>query len=274
MASRVDLHTHTTVSDGTLDPAELFEKAAQLGVETLAVTDHDSTAGGQAIQTLADRHPTVRLIPAIEMSAEGELACHLLGYFIDPSSRELQARLEAFRRQRLERMRAMVAKLQTLGVSIALERVLALAKGDSIGRPHLADALMEKKVVKSRQEAFDRFLKKDGPAYVPSEAPTAPETIEIIRRAGGIPVLAHPSYHTPEALIQRLAGHGLMGVEAYYPEHGRALTQRYLDLAKSYGLVATGGSDFHGPRTGRPALACVEVPETVIKDLEKARYRV
>jgi len=274
MASRVDLHTHTTASDGTLTPAELFDQAAAIGIRFLAISDHDSTAGCQAAQALQGRAPELRVIPAIEMNAEGPWACHLLGYFIDIQSPELQRALARCRERRLERVRAMTQKLQALGVGVEFDRVAALARGGSLGRPHVADALMEKGVVKTRQEAFDRFLKKDGPAYVGGDSPTAPESIQIIRRAGGIPVLAHPSYDGSSSLIESLVGVGLMGIEAYYPEHGRSLTQHYVDLARRCGLVATGGSDFHGPRTGRAALGSVAVPESVINDLENARKKI
>jgi predicted metal-dependent phosphoesterase TrpH len=240
----------------------------------LAITDHDSTAGYEAVLPLQKQAPQLRLIPAIEMSAEGELGCHLLGYFIDPAQASFQAELVAYRAQRVVRVRAMAEKLKTLGFSLDFERVLALAQGGSLGRPHLADALVELGAVKSRQEAFDRFLKKNGPAYIAGETPTAGEVIRLIRSAGGIPVLAHPSYYTSDSLIKQLVELGLEGLEAYYPEHSRALIGRYRELAAAYRLVMTGGSDFHGPRTGRTELACVDVPEEVVTELEAARTRL
>jgi predicted metal-dependent phosphoesterase TrpH len=274
MASRVDLHTHTTASDGTLPPLELFDKAAAIGVRILAVTDHDSTEGYRVIAAEQSRHPDIRLIPAIEMSAEGECACHLLGYFIRPDDTTFQNRLEGYRLKRIERIRAMANKLSTLGAPIDFDRVLELAQGGSVGRPHLADALREKGYVRSRQEAFDRFLKKHGPAYVATETPTAEETIRVIREAGGVPVLAHPSYYTSDELIEKLVGLGLMGIEAYYPEHSRSLIEHYKELASRWNLVLTGGSDFHGPRTGRSQLACAAVPEEAVSALEAARERI
>lgn len=274
MASRVDLHTHTTASDGTLSPSQLFDKAAELGIDVLAVTDHDSTAGYQALRAIRDRHPDVELIPGIEVSAEGEWPCHLLGYFVSPEADGFQEELAQYRRWRQSRMAAMVRKLNALGVVVEMERVLAIAAGGTVGRPHLADAMIEKGYVKTRQQAFDRFLKRDGPAFVPGDGPRAPECIQLIRSAGGIPVLAHPSYYTSPDLLQKLVGAGLMGIEVYYPEHSRSLIQRYLDLAKTYQLVATGGSDFHGPRTGRPSMGSVAVPETVIQNLEQAKARL
>jgi predicted metal-dependent phosphoesterase TrpH len=274
MPSRVDLHTHTTASDGTLEPAALLEKAAELSVRFLGIADHDSTAGYEAVLPLASKFPGVELIPAIEINAEGEGACHLLGYYVDFKSPAFQKELAAYREARHLRVRAMIDKLGSLGIAIDYERVRALAQGGSIGRPHIADALIEKGVVTSRQKAFDRFLKKDGPAYVPGESPSAGEAIRLIRSAGGIPVLAHPWYYTNDDLIGGLVAQGLMGIEVYYPEHSRALVKRYLEFAQTYKLVATGGSDFHGPRTGRTALACVDVPESAVEDLKKAKNRV
>ena len=131
----------------------------------------------------------------------------------------------------------MVRKINDLGFAIDYARVVALASGGSVGRPHLADALMEKGIVKSRQEAFDRFLKRDGPAYVPSEGPTAAETIALIRSAGGVPVLAHPSYYTSPEFLKPLVDLGLAGLEAYYPDHSRSLVQRYLELARATGWL-------------------------------------
>ncbi len=274
MASRVDLHTHTSASDGTLTPEELFAKALELQIRFLAISDHDSTAGYTAVLPVARSHPEIRLIPAIELNAEGEFACHLLGYFINPSAEALQNQLAAYRAERVIRIRAMSKKLGDLGAPIEFDRVLALARGGSLGRPHLADALMEIGFVKSRQEAFDRFLKKGGTAYIAGESPSAKEAIELIRSAGGIPVLAHPSYYTSPELLQGLIRQGIMGIEAYYPEHSRGLIQHYRDVALEHHLVLTGGSDFHGPRTGRAALASVEVPEEVIEALEKCRDKV
>jgi predicted metal-dependent phosphoesterase TrpH len=271
--SRVDLHTHTTASDGTLDPPALLQKASELGIAYLGIADHDSTAGYEAVLPLQEQFPSVQLVPSIEINAEGTLACHLLGYFLDIKNAPLQKQLALYRQMRLERARAMIQKLQTMGISLEFDRVLALAKGGSVGRPHLADALIEKGVVRTRKQAFERFLKKDGAAYVPGNAPSAAEAIQLIRGAGGVPVLAHPCFYTSESLIEQLVNEGLMGIEIYYPEHSRSLIKRYLEIVEHFGLVATGGSDFHGPRTGRTALGCVDVPESVIEHLKTAQTR-
>lgn len=271
MPSRIDLHTHTTASDGTLTPAELLQEAQKLSVKVLAISDHDSTAGYQAALSANSSLPSVRLIPAIEINAGGPLACHLLGYFVDIENKTFQDGLALYRRLRVSRLQTMTQKLNALGLSIDFQRVLEIAKGGTLGRPHLADALREKGYVRSRQEAFNKYLGKYGPAYIPTDIPSAKEAVDLIRGAGGVPVLAHPSYYTSDSLLKTLVDWGVRGLEAYYPDHSRALTRRFLDLAEHYHLAATGGSDFHGPRTGRAALACVEVPESVIDNLEKAR---
>jgi predicted metal-dependent phosphoesterase TrpH len=274
MPSRVDLHTHTTASDGTLTPPELFQKALELGVQVLAISDHDSTAGYEAVLPLTSQHPEIRLLPAIELNAEGPLACHLLGYFIDIHDAAFQRRLAEYRTLRVERIRKMAQKLNDLGVPVDFNRVMEMARGGAVGRPHLADALMEKGLVKSRQEAFDRYLKKGGTAYFSGDSPTAEEGIQLIRSVKGIPVLAHPSYYTSPELLEKLVAAGLMGIEAYYPEHSRGLIEHYKAFAEERHLLLTGGSDFHGPRTGRAALAGVHVPDSVVESLEKARDKV
>src|SRR5579872_432216 len=234
MPSRVDLHTHTTASDGTLTPPELFQQALELGVQVLAISDHDSTAGYQAVLPLTSQHSEIRLIPAIELNGEGSHACHLLGYFIDVQNAAFQRQLADYRVLRTERVRSMAQKLCELGVPVDFKRVQEIARGGALGRPHLADALIEKGIVRSRQEAFDRFLKKGGSAYIAGQSPTAQEGIELIRSAGGIPVLAHPSYYTSPELLEGLVAAGLMGIEAYYPDHSRSLIEHYKDLAQKH----------------------------------------
>jgi predicted metal-dependent phosphoesterase TrpH len=248
----------------------LFAVALELKIRVLSITDHDSLEGYKATKALQAAHPEIRVIPGIEMSAEGKIYCHLLGYFIDVNSPSFQDRLLELRRQRLDRIAAMVKKINEMGIAITYERVVALASGGSVGRPHMADALIEKGIVKTRQEAFDRFLKRDGPAYVQSTGPSAEETIDLIRSAGGVPVLAHPSYYTSAELLKPLVDIGLKGIEVYYPDHSRSLIQRYLEMAKTFDLVVTGGSDFHGPRTQRASLASVNVPESVVDALVRA----
>jgi len=273
LKGRIDLHTHTNASDGTLAPEELLQRAFDHQIAVLSITDHDSTEGYTRVAAMAAQRPGFTLIPGIEMSAEGENPCHILGYGIRVNDPVFQSRLEALRVQRIARIQAMVDRLRSLDIPITMALVREQTKGGAMGRPHIADALIALKVVKKRQEAFDRFLKRDGIAYVETPTPTAQETLALIRDAGGISVLAHPSRDTSENLIKRLVEWGLMGIEAYYPEHSRSLIEHYRALAAQYGLITTGGSDYHGPRTGRPRLACVDVPSDALEILQN-RLRV
>ncbi len=248
-----DLHTHTTISDGILSPKELVDQAAAAGVAYLAITDHDSTDGLVEAERAAAAHPGLTLIPGIEISTDvpdGE--AHMLGYLLDTGNTELQETLASFRDDRVDRARRMVENLARLGVPVAWGRVQQIAGDGAIGRPHIAQALMEADHVPSLRDAFDRYISNDGPAYAGRRKMAPEEAIRLIRAFGGLPVLAHPA-ETPglEDMLPSLAKAGLAGIEVYYglyPTDERAAYQR---LADAHGLLATGGSDYHGP--GRAA---------------------
>lgn len=248
---RIDLHLHSTASDGTLSPAALVRAAAAAGLDIIALTDHD-TAGGVAEAQAVAAPPIV--IPGIEVSsthAGAEL--HFLGYFIDPG----HPALERFARQavarRRDRMEGMVRRLEALGISIDIDEVLAAAGGESaaLGRPHLARALVQRGYVSSFAEAFDRYLADGGPAFLPTELLTPREAIELIHDLGGIAVWAHPPVDAVEPDLPHLVRWGLDGVECYRPRYSEADTRRLLDAAHVHGLVTTGGSDWHGGWHGR-----------------------
>ena len=248
-----DLHTHTTISDGILSPAELVNQATAAGVAYLAITDHDSTDGLAEAKRAAAAHPGLTLIPGIEISTDvpdGE--AHMLGYLLDTENADLQATLASFRDDRVDRARRMVENLARLGVPVAWERVQQIAGDGAIGRPHIAQALMEADHVPSIRDAFDRYISNDGPAYAGRRKMAPEEAIKLIRSYGGLPVLAHPA-ETPglEGMLPSMVEAGLAGIEVYYglyPTEERAAYQR---LADTNGLLATGGSDYHGP--GRAA---------------------
>ena len=243
---KLDLHTHTTASDGRLAPAALVDLARQVGVTTLAVTDHDTTDG------LADARASapaagVEIITGIEFGCElphGEV--HMLGYLFDAAHPALRARLAWLREGRVERGREMVAKLNALGLPIRWERVQAIAAGGSIGRPHVAQALIEGGFIADTNEAFSRYLAWGGPAYVPRRRLTPLDVIALIHEAGGVVSLAHPA-HIPdlEALLAPLAEAGLAGLETYYGEYDAPTVTRLAALATRFNLVPTGGSDYH-----------------------------
>ncbi len=248
-----DLHTHSTASDGLLSPTELVHQAAAAGITYFALTDHDSTDGLAEAQQAAALYPDLTLIPGIELSsdiAEGE--AHILGYFLDFQSPELQATLASFRDDRLDRAMRMVENLGRLGVPVSWERVVEIAGDGAIGRPHIAQALMEADHVASIREAFDRYISNDGPAYAGRRKMLPEEAIDLIRQYGGVAALAHPK-ETPkvESLLPGWVEAGLSGMEVYYGLYPDDLRAHLKSLADQHGLLALGGSDYHGP--GRAA---------------------
>ncbi|MGH2368115.1 MAG: PHP domain-containing protein [Chloroflexota bacterium] len=248
--SRVDLHLHTTASDGTLSPAEVVALALERGLRVIALTDHDSTGGVDAALEAA-RGTGLEVIPGVEINTDvpsGEL--HILGYYLDHHDAGFQDRLSRQRASRLGRGEGMVQRLRDLGLDIRWERVQELAgvaAGGAVGRPHIARALQEKGYVASVQEAFDTYIGNDGPAYVPREKLEPAEAVPIIRRAGGLPVLAHPA-EIPDfdTFVPALIAGGLAGLECYYGTYPPDVVARLVERAHALGLVPTGGSDFHG----------------------------
>lgn len=271
----VELHCHTTASDGTLTPAELVGMAVRKGLEALAITDHDTTAAyAPAVQ--AARGFRLEIIPALEINAErGGLDVHVLGYFLDPSSEPLQRALARLRESRLQRARLMAERLGELGVPVRYERVLEIARGDSVGRPHVARAMVEAGHVPDMAAAFDRFLAVGKPGYVPRRNLSPEDAIQLIREASGVPVLAHPGLIGDDSIVPDLVRAGLGGIEAHYPQHPLPLRQHYVDLAARHGLLVTGGSDYHGPESRhRVDLGAVPLPPDTVGRLREAAGRV
>ena len=248
----VDLHLHTTASDGILSPAEIVRYAKAKGLQAIAITDHDTIEGCE--EGLSEgKKIGFEVIPGIEVSAEySPGSMHLLGFFLDIHHPFLNERLGYLQRARAERNPKMVAKLNQLGIEVTYEEVLKASGGGQVGRPHFANVLLEKKYVRNFQEAFDRFLKKGAPAYVDKFRFTSKEALHFINEAQGIAVLAHPNtlgmsrYSELERLIVQLVEEGLKGIEVYYPEHSAAEVAQYKTLADRYGLLLTGGTDYHG----------------------------
>lgn len=280
--SRLDLHLHTTHSDGSLAPAEVVALAHKAGVSSLAITDHDiTTAIPEA--TEAGLALGVEVIPGIEISSLlGESELHVLGYFLDWQDTRLCERLATARDSRHRRNPLIVAKLQALGIDISYEEVKAVAGSDSVGRPHIARVLMDKGVVQSAKEAFDRFLANGKPAYVARELPSPAEAIRWIKEAKGLAVLAHPTWIKPidgvlGPLVGRLKADGLDGIEVHYSTHTPRQTREYLALAKQLGLLVTGGSDFHG--VTKPDIevgigkGSLHVPSALLSKLKQAAGR-
>ena len=250
---RIDLHTHTNHSDGTFTPLELVGLASQRGLEVVAITDHDTTDGIEEA-TGAGREFGVDVVPGVEFSAEHQgTSVHVLCYWMDREDEGLQAELVRLRSERFLRGEVMVEKLRSLGYPVSFERVREIAGNGNIVRPHVAQALVEAGVVADEEEAFDRLIGDDGPAYVPKHALAPLEALELVRRAAGACVLAHPGMWSaeapvPEDLIDAMAEAGMAGLEADHSDHTPEQREHYRDLAKRLGLVVTGGSDCHGTR--------------------------
>jgi predicted metal-dependent phosphoesterase TrpH len=248
----VDLHSHTTASDGTLSASELVREAARRGVRVLAVTDHDSTEGLAEAMAEASLHPPLTIVPGLEINCDvegGEV--HVLGYYVDYEAEWFREFLREQRAERVARVHRLAARLGELGMPIDPAEVFALVKEGSAGRPHVARVMIRHGYVKSIPEAFDKYLHSGGPASVPRRRLTPVQAVEIIRRARGVPVFAHPGLADKDAMIPELVAAGLMGIECYYSEHSAAQTAAYVGICRERGLLATGGSDYHGPRTGR-----------------------
>jgi predicted metal-dependent phosphoesterase TrpH len=263
MAGGVDLHTHTIASDGMLTPRELVAEAARRGVRVLAVTDHDSTDGlAEAIET-ARRYPPLTIVPGIEINCDVEGAeIHILGYYMDYEAAWFQDFCRAQREERRARVRRTAERLAALGMPIDVERVFALVQEGSAGRPHVARVMIERGYVKSVREAFDKYLAAGKPAHVPRKKLTPEDAVRLLRKAGGVPVFAHPGLAGRDELIPSL------GIECYYSEHSPAQRGAYLDLCREHGLIATGGSDFHGPQVRAAMLGNPTVPLAVWEALQ------
>ena len=246
--SKVDLHLHSSVSDGVLSPAEVVTKAAELGVTVISLTDHDNVDGITPALKAAEDYPSLTLIPGLEVStdtATGEV--HVLGYYIDQSNPGLLASLKKLRDSRLERAQKMIAKLSGMGMPIEWERVKELSGNGSVGRPHIARALLEKGYIGTLKEAFSKYIGFGGPAYVSREKMTPAEAIELITRADGLAVLAHPlGIPDLDTLLKTLVKAGLTGIEVYYKDYPDEDRERLAKMAEKHGLITTGGTDYHG----------------------------
>jgi predicted metal-dependent phosphoesterase TrpH len=270
--ARFDLHTHSTRSDGTLEPAAVVDLAVERGLEGVALTDHDTTEGlAEAAMSAAGR---INFVPGIEFSAEYEGASlHVLAYWIDPSDASLREELKRLTDTRFRRGELIVEKLQELGYPIAFDRVRVLAGDELIARPHVAQAMVEAGIVATEKEAFDRFISDDGPAYVPKHALHPADALRLIRAAGGACVLAHPgmwkgSGAVPDALIEEMAAGGMAGLEVDHPDHDEAQRARYRSMAERLDLVPTGASDCHGDRYGF-RLGVETTPADLVAELER-----
>jgi predicted metal-dependent phosphoesterase TrpH len=268
---RVDLHLHTTASDGRLSPTALVQLARARKIDIMAITDHDTTGG--IAEALAAANGSPLLIPGIELSTAYDAEdADLLGYFINPADADLQTRLAALREGRVERARGMIERLADLGAPVDMQRVLAFAAGGTVGRPHIARALIEAGHVEGIGEAFERYLANGAPAYLSGDKLSPPEAIDLIHSAGGVAVLAHPALVDGyAALVERLVPAGLDGVEVAHPQNPNPVRANLRALARKYDLVMTGGSDFHRPEAD--SLGSVTPPPGCVPALRERMER-
>lgn len=242
-----DLHVHTTASDGTRTPQETVVEAQRAGLSAVGIADHDTIQGiGPALA--ASQGTDVIVVPAVEINTDfGQNEVHVLGYYIDHASPALNEHLERLRNGRLERGRKIVEKLNEAGINITMERVEEISGGGAVGRPHIAKAIVEAGYVGSMGSAFGKYLIRGTPTYVPRYRLTPLQAVEIIKEAGGVPVLAHPGTYKHDELIPELVSEGLKGIEVYHTDHSAMQSRHYMRIAKRYDLIPTGGSDSHGP---------------------------
>lgn len=266
-----DLHLHTHFSDGTFSPEELAGHGARLGFAAMALTDHDSVEGCERMGA-ACAAAGIEFIPGTELTAElDDTELHLLGYFLDTHNEKLLTEIAKFQTVRQQRIHQMVARINDMGVPLAAEAVFALANCKSPGRPHVARAMIKAGLVKNLDEAFERFLKKGRPAWVPKAKISALEGMELIHQAGGLAVMAHPGLNRTDDIIPALVEAGLDGIECFHTKHSTAMSDRYLEIAGKYHLLVTGGSDCHGFSKNKPLIGGVKLP---YEDVEKMKAKV
>lgn len=269
-----DLHVHTTASDGACSSAEIIRLAADIGLEGIAITDHDTTQGLAGADEMA-RAAGITVIPGVELSTDFDgREIHILGYYLNDELEMVQDKLTGMQNSRLKRICRMVERINRLGYKLSVCDVLALSGRGSVGRPHIARAMLEKGHVRTLQEAFQRFIGHGKPAYVPRDKFSPGEAVHFILAAGGIPVMAHPGLSKANSLIAPLAEQGLAGIEVYHPDHSPAAEMKFLQLARDHHLLATGGSDFHGINKSTSfALGCRTVDKQVVAEMAAWRKR-
>ena len=275
-AGSIDLHLHTTASDGAYSPSVLVDRAARAGIRVLSVTDHDTTAALSAAGAAA-RTCGMEFVPGIEITAVWqERDVHVLGYYLDGESAPLQQFLEGQRRDRVRRLREICDRLAALGMPLELPSLQTVTpSGHSLGRPLVADALIAAGYVPDRRAAFDRWIGAGRPAFVPRRGASPLQVVEIIRAAGGVASLAHPGLIGDDRLVEAMVSDGrLPAIEVFHPEHDLPAIERYLALARQFDLVATGGSDYHGEQAdSRRTLGSVSLPAAEFARLEALASR-
>jgi predicted metal-dependent phosphoesterase TrpH len=263
-----DLHLHTNLSDGTFTPEELVDQAKKHALACIALTDHDTVEG--CVRAAAACVPAgIEFIPGTELTAEhDDTEVHLLGYFLDTQNPILLAEISKFQSVRKQRIHEMVSRINELGVPLQVEAVFTLANCESPGRPHVARALVKAGLVRNLDEAFERFLKKGRPAWVPKSKMSARQGVDLIHQAGGLAVMAHPGLNRTDDIIPALVAAGLDGIECFHSKHSTSMSARYVEMAETFDLLVTGGSDCHGFSKIRPLIGSVKIPYELVEKLK------
>jgi predicted metal-dependent phosphoesterase TrpH len=264
-----DLHLHTNFSDGTYTPEELAMEGGRHGLAAMALTDHDTLEGCERMAA-ACAGRGIEFIFGTELTAEHNgHELHLLGYCLDMGNETLLAEVAKFQLVRQNRIREMVARLNQLGMPLQAEAVFAIANCRSPGRPHVARALVQAGLCASLDEAFERFLKVNRPAWVPKFKMSATKAIELIHQAGGVAVMAHPGLNRTDEIIPGMVAAGLDGIECFHSRHSTATAGHYLEIADQYELIVTGGSDCHGMNKGKPLIGSIKLPYQHVEKLKQ-----
>lgn len=267
-----DLHLHTVFSDGTLSCEELVSRAQKAGLSAIAVVDHDTVAGFARAKEAGLKN-NIEVIPGVELTAEHEgLEIHLLGYLLDCGHQPLLKKLESLRKNRVERIYLISDRLKKkMDVTLEPDDVFSIAGNGTVGRLHVARAMVNTGLANSIHEAFYRYIGDKCPGYVAGFKLTVAEAINLVKDAGGIPVLAHPYTLRRDELISEFIKMGLMGLEVYYSEHTQGMVNFYLEIVRKHNLLATGGSDFHGDAKPEVKLGIVKIPYELVEKLKAAR---
>ncbi len=260
----IDMHTHSTASDGLYTPSALVDYAIEKGLSGIAITDHDTIDGIEEAIKRATQYNGFIIVPGIELSAEyNNEEVHILGYMIDYKMESFKDILKNLQERRNDRARKIIKKLNTIGFDINYEDILGITQKGAIGRPHIARILVAKGYVKNNEEAFEKYLVKGCPAYVPREKLSPEDAIDIIKMSGGFSVIAHPGLLNAKATLDYLLGLNIDGIEVYHSDHTLDMSKEYLEIAKKNNLLITGGSDFHFPPSSsnhHGDLASIKIP--------------
>ncbi len=277
----IDLHIHSTASDGSFSPKELVRLAKEKGLSAIALTDHDTVAGNKEVM-ITGKKLDLEVISGIELSAYFEKGTlHILGYFVDYEDKNFLRKISILQQARAERNPKIIKKLQKLGIPIDYQEVVDISGGGQVGRPHIAQVLIKKGIVNNFNEAFERFLKKGRPAYVEKEAFTDEQCLDILLAVNALPVLAHPyTLHLDEyqlkRFVKKLKDNGLAGIEVYHSDHSPAQITSYLEVANTFDLAITGGSDFHGENKQGVELGTgygnLRIPYSILEKLKQIYY--